>query len=47
MATQNNTKASAEATRDAQKVWNGFMLSFKVCGIAVAVTLILMAIFLA
>lgn len=47
MATNNNAKASTEAVREAQSIWHWFVIGFKVCGAAAAISLILMAIFLA
>lgn len=46
MATNNNSNASPEATREAQKIWHHFVEASKWCGIAIAVVLILMAVFL-
>lgn len=47
MATNNNAKASPEATREAETMWHWFVFAFKACGAVAAIVLILMAIFLA
>lgn len=46
MATTDNSKASPEAINDSRKAWDAFIQISKLCGIAVAVVLILMAVFL-
>ncbi len=43
MADQKNNVASAKAIKDSQSMWEGFIKLSKICGIVIAVTLILMA----
>lgn len=46
MAQTNNSKASAAAVKDAQNYWNNFTKATTICGVAIAVVLVLMAVFL-
>jgi len=47
MAQSDNTKASASAVKQAQNNWSSFIKVMSVCGGLIAITLILMAIFVA
>jgi hypothetical protein len=43
MADEKNNVASAKAVKDSQAMWDGFIKLSKICGVIIAITLILMA----
>lgn len=46
MAQSDNSKASAAATKAAEKMWGNFTKAATICGVVTAVVLIMMAVFL-
>ena len=46
MSATTNTKPSPKSIKESQAMWDNFVAISKICGVAIAVTLILMAMFL-